>query len=126
MVAGYMKILKGVIKPFFSETCSQCKKLFFYLTLFSQNFLVFYFFCYFIFKFVLLTRSKATEVLIHTASNYSDLLPEMARYCSPLVIFILLFWFIEIRLKFRTACQDNKQVKVPLSVFSKDTTEWRE
>ena len=41
---------------------------------------------YFISIFILLTRRKATEALIHRVGNYPDLLPEMLRYCCPLVI----------------------------------------
>ena len=44
------------------------------------------FFIYFISIFILLTRRKATEALIHKVSNYPDLLPEITRYCCPLVI----------------------------------------
>ena len=40
----------------------------------------------FISIFILLTRRKATEALIHRVSNYPDLLPEMSRHCCPLVI----------------------------------------
>ena len=38
------------------------------------------FFIYFISTFILLTRRKATEALIHRVGNYLDLLPEMPRY----------------------------------------------
>ena len=38
---------------------------------------------YFISIFILLTRRKATEALIGRVDNYSDLLPEMPRYCYP-------------------------------------------
>ena len=38
---------------------------------------------YFISMFILLTRRKATEALIHRVGNYSDLLPEIPRYCCP-------------------------------------------
>ena len=34
-----------------------------------------------------MTCRKATEALIHRLSNYSDLLPEIPRYCCPLVIY---------------------------------------
>ena len=54
---------------------------------------------------------------IHRASNFPDLLPEIPMYCCPLEI------LIEIRMKFRTACQDQQPGKVPQSVFPKDTTE---
>ena len=40
----------------------------------------------FIFTFILLTSRKATETLIHRVDNYPNLLPEMPRYYSPLVI----------------------------------------
>ena len=43
-------------------------------------------FIYIIYIFILLIRRKATEVLKHRVSNYSDLLPEIPRYCCPLVI----------------------------------------
>ena len=43
-------------------------------------------FIYFISIFILLTRRKAMEELIHRISNYPHLLPEMSRYCCPLVI----------------------------------------
>ena len=36
--------------------------------------------------FILLIHRKATEALIHRVSNYPDLLPEIPRYCRPLVI----------------------------------------
>ena len=36
--------------------------------------------------FILLTRRKATEALIHRVGNYPNLLPEIPRYCCPLVI----------------------------------------
>ena len=42
----------------------------------------------FISIFILLTRRKATEALIHRVSNYPDLLPEIPKYCCPLVILI--------------------------------------
>ena len=45
-----------------------------------------YFYYFFISIFILLTRRKATEALIHRVSNYPDLLPEIPRYCCPLVI----------------------------------------
>ena len=41
---------------------------------------------YFISIFILLTCRKATEALIHRVGNYPDLLPEIPRYCCPLVI----------------------------------------
>ena len=44
-----------------------------------------FFFFIFISIFILLTRRKATEALIHRVDNYPDLLPEMPRYCYPLV-----------------------------------------
>ena len=44
------------------------------------------YFFYFISIFILLTRRKATEALIHRISNYPDLLLEIPRYCCPLVI----------------------------------------
>ena len=47
---------------------------------------LFYLFIYFISIFILLTCRKATEALIHRVGNYPDLLPEMPRYCCPLVI----------------------------------------
>ena len=47
---------------------------------------IFLLFFIFISIFILLTRRKATEALIHRVSNYPDLLPEMPRYCCPLVI----------------------------------------
>ena len=40
----------------------------------------------FISTFILLTRRKATVSLIHRASNYSYLLPEMPKYSYPLKI----------------------------------------
>ena len=46
----------------------------------------FYYYFYFISIFILLTRRKATEALIHRVGNYPDLLPEMPRYCCPFVI----------------------------------------
>ena len=49
---------------------------------------LFYFFYlfYFISICIFLTRRKATEALIHRVGNYPDLLPEIPRYCCPLVI----------------------------------------
>ena len=43
--------------------------------------------------FILLTRRKATEALIHRVGNYPDLLSEMPRYCYPLKIFALFLYF---------------------------------
>ena len=40
--------------------------------------------CFLFSIFVLLTRRKATEALIHRVGNYPDLLPEIPRYCCPL------------------------------------------
>ena len=40
----------------------------------------------FISVFILLTRRKAMEMLIHRVDNYPDLLPGMPRYCCLLVI----------------------------------------
>ena len=48
--------------------------------------LIYYYFIYFISIFILLTRRKATEVLIRRVSNYPNLLPEMPRYCCSLEI----------------------------------------
>ena len=42
-----------------------------------------FYFIYFIFIFIF---RKATEALIHRVGNYPDLLPEIPRYCCPLVI----------------------------------------
>ena len=50
------------------------------------NIVFIYLFIYFISIFILLTRRKATEELIHRVGNYPDLLPEIPRYCCPLVI----------------------------------------
>ena len=48
---------------------------------------IFYLFIfYFISIFILLTHRKATEALMHRVGNYPDLLPEIPRYCCPLVI----------------------------------------
>ena len=47
--------------------------------------------------------------LIHRVSNYSDLLPEMPRFCYPL---------IEIRLKLRTGCQDHQAGKSAVKCLS--------
>ena len=51
----------------------------------------FVFYCllrfFFIAIFILLTHRKATEALIHMASNYPDLLPQMPRYYCPVEIF---------------------------------------
>ena len=44
------------------------------------------FYFYFISIFILLTRRKATEALIHRVGNHPDLLTEIPRYCCPLVI----------------------------------------
>ena len=41
---------------------------------------------FFVSIFILLTRRKATEALIHRVSNDPDLLPEMPRHCCPLEI----------------------------------------
>ena len=43
-------------------------------------------FIYLISIFILLTRRKAMEALIHRVGNYPYLLPEMPRYCCPLEI----------------------------------------
>ena len=51
---------------------------------------------YFIFLFhldILLTRRKATEALMHRASNYPDLFFEMPMYCCPVEIFFCLLVF---------------------------------
>ena len=42
--------------------------------------------CFYISIFILLTRRKATETLIHRVGNYPNLLPEIPRYCCLLVI----------------------------------------
>ena len=47
---------------------------------------ILFFYFYFISIFILLTRRKATEALIHRVGNYPDLLLEIPRYCCPLVI----------------------------------------
>ena len=52
----------------------------------QKNATLFILFIYFISIFILLTRRKATEALIHRVGNYPDLLPEMPRYCCQLVI----------------------------------------
>ena len=41
---------------------------------------------FFISILILLTCRKATEALIHRVSDYPNLLPEMPKYCCPLVI----------------------------------------
>ena len=41
---------------------------------------------YFISIFILLTRRKATEALIHMVSNYPDLLPKISKYYFSLKI----------------------------------------
>ena len=48
-------------------------------------------FFYFISTFILLTRRKATEALIHEVSNYSDVLAVMPRCCYLLETFYLVF-----------------------------------
>ena len=56
-------------------------------TTFARNDTFIYLFIfYFISIFILLTCRKAMEALIHRVNNYPDLLPEMPRYCCPLVI----------------------------------------
>ena len=51
---------------------------------------------------------------IHRASNYPDLLLVMQTYCCPIeILYFILLVFIEIRLEFRTACQDRQAVEVP-------------
>ena len=50
------------------------------------NLICLFIYFYFISIFILLTRRKATEALIHRVGNYPDLLPEIPRYCCPLVI----------------------------------------
>ena len=47
--------------------------------------------------------------LIHRVSNYSDLLPEMPRFCYPLIV---------IRLKLRTGCQDHQAGKSAVKCLS--------
>ena len=46
-----------------------------------QRYIYLFYFIYFISIFILLTRRKATEALIHSVGNYLDLLPEIPRYC---------------------------------------------
>ena len=62
-----------------------CKSFRFRTKIVSASARIFYFF-YFISIFILLTRRKATEALIHRIGNYPDLLPEIPRYCCSLVI----------------------------------------
>ena len=63
------------------------EKVFGVLCLISKDILAYIIsFIYFISIFILLTRRKATEELIHRVGNYPDLLPEIPRYCCPLVI----------------------------------------
>ena len=45
---------------------------------------------------------------VHRVSNSPDLFLEMPRYCCPVEIVFWSFNFIEIKLKFRTACQDRQ------------------
>ena len=47
---------------------------------------IYFLFILFLYTYILLTRRKATEALIHRVGNYPYLLPEMPRYCCPLVI----------------------------------------
>ena len=51
-----------------------------------NNYKSYFFIFIFMSIFILLTRRKATEALIRRVGNYPDLLPEMPRYCCPLVI----------------------------------------
>ena len=58
-----------------------------YLMCTQQSFVCNFLFLRFFFSiFILLTRRKPTEALIHRVSNYPDLLPEMPRYRCSLVI----------------------------------------
>ena len=52
----------------------------------SVAFIVFFLFKNFIAIFILLAHREAMEALLHRLGNYPDLLPEMPRYCCPLVI----------------------------------------
>ena len=53
-----------------------------------------------------------------TISNYFDLLPEMPRYCFPIKTFYFDFQsFKEIRLKFRTFCQDRQAREMWRKIF---------
>ena len=56
--------------------------------------------------FIFLIGRKATEALIRRVTDYHDLLSEMPKYCCKLEI--IYFSFIEICLKFRTACQNRQ------------------
>ena len=74
--------------PQYLDPCTRSREIF------RKNFnTYFYFFLYFISIFILLTRRKATEALIHRVGNYPDLLPEIPRYFCPLVIFFFFFFF---------------------------------
>ena len=55
-----------------------------YFALTNGRFL--YLFFYFILLFILLTRKKVTEALIHKVTNYLNLPPEMPKYCCLLEI----------------------------------------
>ena len=76
-------------QSFRKSVCTKCHKLrrfqILRLSLVFSCSLFYLFFIYFISIFILLTRRKAMEALIHRASNYPDLLPNMPRYCCPLV-----------------------------------------
>ena len=79
-----------------------------------------YFFYYFYLYIYPPDSQKSDGGAIHRASNYSDLLPEMPRYCNPFEILLRYDFNLELLPK------TTKQGKMPSSVFPKDTKEWRE
>ena len=68
---------------------------------FTLNYFTFYLCLY---RLHLPESQESAAGAIRRESNYPDLLPEMPRYCCPVEIFILVFSFIKIRLKFRSDC----------------------
>ena len=75
-------------------------------------------FHFYVFSFGL---QKSIRDTIHKVTNYSNLLPEMPRYCYLVEIFFV-FLFMQIQMKFKTGCQNCQAGK---SVFPKGAPEWR-
>ena len=72
--AKYVDVTKNKIKRIDANQIKNTQKI-------IQKFFILIFF---ISIFILLTRRKATEA--HRVRKYPDLLPEISRYCCPLVI----------------------------------------
>ena len=73
-----------------------------------------------------LTCRKASETL-NIGQAITPTCFQIRQYTAVLSKYSFWFFnFIEIELKFGTACQNRQQRKVPQSVFYKDTKSWRE